>query len=279
MRFSERIGKRVPRLELQVDDMDEPLRNSLWTIVMEHVFVHQGDHRWTSLHSQAVISFTKRIFVNFLKWPSDRVPQTPFQCQEVLRKWFFEASSFEVYDFIEACVEHIGNERYLAKPKEFSHHANIFLARELSAYRFVGSHLAPITSSQEVQAVNDASDAAGKFKAVGSHIQTAILLFGRRENADYRNAIKEAISAVEAATRIISENDKATLGDALKKLEKSHDIHPALRDGLLKLYGYTNDEGGIRHSMVDFDNVDLVDAYFMIVSCSAFCNYLIARCG
>jgi hypothetical protein len=46
----------------------------------------------------------------------------------------------------------------------------------------------------------------------------------------------------------------------------------------LKLYGYTSDAGGIRHSLVDgSDPVTVDDARLMIVVCSAFANYLVAR--
>lgn len=41
------------------------------------------------------------------------------------------------------------------------------------------------------------------------------------------------------------------------------------------LYGYTSDSGGIRHSLLEDDiSVSFEDAKFMLVSCSAFINYL-----
>ena len=54
-------------------------------------------------------------------------------------------------------------------------------------------------------------------------------------------------------------------------------MHGAFRDALLKLYGYTSDEKGIRHSLLEETNVDETDARFMIVVCSAFTNLLISR--
>lgn len=45
-----------------------------------------------------------------------------------------------------------------------------------------------------------------------------------------------------------------------------------------KLYGYTSDEGGIRHAEGLFvREVSFDEAKFMLVSCSAFVNYLIAE--
>ena len=51
-------------------------------------------------------------------------------------------------------------------------------------------------------------------------------------------------------------------------------IHGALNESFLKLYGYTSDTNGIRHSGIDFKNASAEDARYMLVSCSAFVNYL-----
>jgi hypothetical protein len=85
------------------------------------------------------------------------------------------------------------------------------------------------------------------------------------------------MSAVESAVRIITGDHKATLGDALKKLDSVKALHPALMQAMGKLYGYTSDEGGIRHSLIDFSKVDEADAKFMIVACSAFMNFCVRR--
>lgn len=44
-----------------------------------------------------------------------------------------------------------------------------------------------------------------------------------------------------------------------------------------KLYGYTSDEDGVRHPILDEVSVDEADARFMIVTCSAFVNFLVAK--
>ena len=43
-------------------------------------------------------------------------------------------------------------------------------------------------------------------------------MFSDREALDYRNAVKESISAVEPICRSVSGMSSATLGDALKKV-------------------------------------------------------------
>ncbi len=67
-----------------------------------------------------------------------------------------------------------------------------------------------------------------------------------------------------------------TLGDALKELNNNNNnkIHPALCEAFSKIYGYTSDKNtGIRHSIF------FTDAKYMLVVCSAFINYLLAKAG
>jgi len=45
----------------------------------------------------------------------------------------------------------------------------------------------------------------------------------------------------------------------------------------MKLYGYTSDEDGIRHAILNDPELGFAEAKFMVVSCSAFVNYLIAK--
>jgi hypothetical protein len=54
-------------------------------------------------------------------------------------------------------------------------------------------------------------------------------------------------------------------------------LHPAFKDSLSKLYAWTCDQAGVRHAMMEADNVERADAQFMLVACSAFVNYLMTR--
>lgn len=60
-------------------------------------------------------------------------------------------------------------------------------------------------------------------------------------------------------------------------MENKINIHKALKSGFTAIYGYTSDENGIRHAILDEPNVDFEDAKYMLVSCSAFINYLIVK--
>lgn len=113
------------------------------------------------------------------------------------------------------------------------------------------------------------------------HINKAFALYSDRKKPDYENSIKESISAVESLCCIITgaTGSQATLGSTLKKLEKDGGvvIHGAMKTAFEKLYGYTSDSDGIRHGGIDFTNAPAEDAKYMLVSCSAFINYLIEK--
>ena len=189
----------------------------------------------------------------------------------------------EAYDLVEFTCRHLFtlSKRHPSVSIQSQYQAlvsrvNSALESERSGYRFVNHSLAPITSLEEIGEIENALNSPD---TVAAHIQQALELFSRRENPDFRNAIEEAISAVEAMCRLISGDKKATLGKALKELEKHNafDGHPALNEAFQKIHGYTSDTQGIRHAMSEQSSISLEDAQFMVVACSTFVNYLKAK--
>jgi hypothetical protein len=156
---------------------------------------------------------------------------------------------------------------------------NGILESELSAYRFVGELITQITSEKEILEIEEALETP--FKTVNAHLENALNLMSDKKSPDYRNSVKESISAVECICRIIAEDEKATLGQALDIIEKKGKVqlHGALKRAFDSLYGYTSSaEEGIRHALLDEKaSLSFEDAKFMLVSCSAFINYLVSK--
>jgi len=150
------------------------------------------------------------------------------------------------------------------------------MERELAGYRFIEGVCTRITEKQEIETISHAIT-EGPYDGVKAHLKTALEHMSRREDPDYRNSIKESISAVESLCREVTGDKNATLGQALKVLENQGQIHGALKKGMSNLYGYTSDEGGIRHAMLEEPNITLHEARFFLVSCSAFVNYMISK--
>ncbi len=63
---------------------------------------------------------------------------------------------------------------------------------------------------------------------------------------------------------------------ALNALEGKYNkkMHGAFKSGVLNLYGYTSDKGGIRHGMIDIPDLSINEARYFLVICSSFINYL-----
>lgn len=143
------------------------------------------------------------------------------------------------------------------------------------AYRIVNYEIIEITSEHEIKSIESAI--TNSKDNVKMHLNSALEKYGLLPNGDYRNSIKESISAVEAFCR--EKTGESTLGKALSKLEKKNIIIPqSLKSAFSKLYEYTNHaDTGIRHSLMDDDGKYIPtadEALFMLVSCSAFINYL-----
>lgn len=160
----------------------------------------------------------------------------------------------------------------------YTEHFNSILEQGKSGYRLIDGLVSPIIGKSEIDCIEEASNT--RFHSVNTHLQKALQFYSDRENPDYENSIKESISAVEAMCCIITgmTGASATLGPALKKLEDNGVvIHGAMRSAFSQLYGYASDADGIRHGGIDFKNAPAEDAKYMLISCSAFVNYLIEK--
>lgn len=168
--------------------------------------------------------------------------------------------------------------KYKEQMTEYSEGFNTILEQEKSGYRLIDGVISPIVGEIEIACIEEASNT--QFSSVNTHLQKALQFYSDRENPDYENSIKEAISAVESMCCIITgmSGAQATLGNALKHLEDNGLIlHGALKSAFEKMYGYASDTNGIRHGGIDFKNAPAEDAKYMLISCSAFINYLIEK--
>ena len=133
---------------------------------------------------------------------------------------------------------------------------------------------APCANREEGEVVQQAVETIrqGEMSGAVTHIRKARKFMNKREYAD---SIRESIHVVESVARIISPASSKTLGPALKSLENAG-LHKALIKGFNNIYGYTNDEEGIRHPLLDQSEADvgLDEAIFMFGACASFAAYL-----
>jgi hypothetical protein len=265
-RFSERKGYKKVSDVIQTGAMSDELRNGVWNVLYEFVWLRTGFMSSGPLTGD-IQAFSRALWQDYFKKPADQRPDSEAALMKKIDDYFFGAQWYEVYDFLEFVLSHEHEDRWLAEQ------LNAVLERELSGYRIVDGKAVGITDEQEVQMLEKALGDT-EHEGVTAHLRRALELLSDRKNPDYRNSIKESISAVESMARVITGERKATLGDALKTLEKNGKLHHALRDGFSKLYGYTNDEGCLRHAMLEEPDITGADAKYFLLSCTSFINYL-----
>lgn len=275
--FSQRKGLKPVKSVIQVDSMDSELRNGLWDIF--HLYGWPESHEiYRITVSPEAYNLSISLWHGHLKEPIDTMyRRSKSEVLSILRKRFFDGEWYDVYDFIEFVASNYPGSDSMVQ--SFMEACNSVMERELSAYRFVGGKITEITSEEEVNEIEEALGSTSSLRPVAAHMKRALDLLADRNSPDYRNSIKESMSAVEAMCNLVAGSSSATLGQALSELDKNKtvDMHPALRGAFQKLYGYTSDADSIRHALLEESNLDFEDAKFMLVSCSAFVNYLKAK--
>ena len=259
MRFSQRMGYKPIREIIQKESLDDDLRTGLWNTF--YSFYGIKDHHY-EMYETIWVDYYKKYLEDFYDESND--------CWEKNRYLILEGEWYEVFDFLEFIVKIIDD---IGLKEEFTENCNLILKRELSAYRFIDGRIIEITSEDEINEVEESIDISPT--TVQTHLKNAVILLSDRDNPDYRNSIKESISAVESICKLIT-GESLSLGQALKKIENKNmiQLHSSLKQGFSSIYGYTSDSDGIRHGLSEESNLDYEDAKFMLVACSAFVNYL-----
>jgi hypothetical protein len=276
MKFSERYGYKPVRDVIQLESMDEPLRNGLWNLLHHHYWDkahHTSGYRsgyfLSSRENRLLKLLSTDLWLNYFKYPLDDLGNDWKKIYGQIRQYYFGCEWFEVYDFIEFINRSISESGFKDK---FATSCNNLFEKEMSAYRFVDGIITQITNEQEVAEIEQATKASPG--PVTQHLRRSLELMSDRTSPDYRNSVKESISAVESLASITLDESNGSLGKLLKKLKDEIGLHPSLGKAFSKLYGYTSDEGGIRHALTDVEKVDFNDAKFMLVVCSAFINFV-----
>lgn len=277
MRFSQRHGHKPIKSIIQLESMDEDLRNSLWNAVYMHYFAIPGLAN-NIYNDRDLPQLLRAIWANYFKWQVTSLSPVWSETSQKIHDFFITCPWYEVYDFIEF-LANLDHPYYNPVRDRFINSCNNYLQSEVSAYRFIGKKIVPITSPEEISSIEQALRVTNKLTPVYTHLKRALDLFADKKSPDYRNSIKESISAIEALCKLITGKPGISLGNALKEIEAKSKIkiHTALNKSFDSLYGYTSNADGIRHALLEEPNLDSEDAKFMLVSCSAFINYLITK--
>jgi hypothetical protein len=280
MRFSERNGYVKPVEALKREMLDEEGVAAVCTCFdylykwLNHYDVdrHAGyNDSYTDLEENIWCFFMNKRKDDFWTFDGGHMVAATSYLESKEHEWFHK------FDLIEYAIQYLKNQVkidvYLQKIIDaFLRLLNNTFKRLNYAYRVVDEQIVEITNAEEIKEIEEALD---QNQAIRNHLSAALKHLSDRPNPDYRNSIKESISAVEVLCREIT--GETTLGDALRVWEKKGVKIPTfLKSGIEKLYIYTNDQKtGIRHALMDDKEVPrFEEAKFMLVACSAFVNYI-----
>lgn len=133
----------------------------------------------------------------------------------------------------------------------------------------------PASTPEEGQATIDALGVLKEHGLDGArqHLMQSSSFINKKQ---WPQSVHESISAVESVARQIAPGTN-TSGVALNQVRRDGLLeHRALEQGLGNIYGYTSDEQGVRHSLLDQgqSNVGQDEAVFMLGACASFASYL-----
>ena len=260
--FSERYGYIKPNDALSIECMPQDVVNALCNCI--HYLKYDNNVDFNRINNICWIKYFNKKQIDYNIY---------YNCitgflDDKNNEWHKKLS---LIDF----VIHIVADLYRSALLRFVANINSEFERLNYGYRIVNNLVTPITAKEEVESIEEAIDNAKDN--IREHLNRALTHLADKESPDYRNSIKESISAIGALCReMTGEND---LGKALSALEKKQGVlHPQLKAAFSNLYNYVNEkQSGIRHELMDESGTYVPtyhEAKFMLVTCTAFINYM-----
>ena len=259
---------------LALEDFSDDARRELWDLL--HFYVNEltsSDIFGTPMLFGAWRNIAGVLHRDFLRLPFDEFDARASSFSVQYRTGILDSFPFnKVFDLLQIVMRHD------ACPFDFVRSVQEIFERCQLAYLVDMNGpptILPMSTRREGEAI---SEAIRTFQSTGltgpeTHLRRAAEFINQ---GDWSDSIRESIHAVESIARILSPDAAKSLAPALKALEKNHPIHGALREGFNKLYGYTSDEQGIRHPLLDSSDSPSGrdEAVFMLGSCASFASYL-----
>lgn len=241
-------------------------RNKLWSLLYEYARRADGGgliFAWERILLALHINFLGRPSDEFSPWLDDFVAEYKVR--------FLQTEPFNsVFDILETIMRH-------GKcPSSFiDDTAAIFEECRLAYFVDKGTlTILPAATPDEGAAISNALQDVRTAGLQGA--ETHLRESGRLINAgDWAGSVRESIHAVESVARRIAPNAR-NLSPALNKMGE---LHPALKNAFSNLYGYTSDEQGVRHALLDEAEspAQQDEAVFMLGACASFVSYTLRK--
>jgi hypothetical protein len=268
--FSQRNGMAPIPPQLKVGEVSAELRRLLDYSISKELDRVLVQDLYSTYFKGHWLEVATDLHVLFLERSARSFSNSGQEFSSLLEKYVMKLELGKLFDLIEFFARH---------PKcsnNLKHDLASAFVNARAAYRLVDEQIIAIGTHEQGAAVERAiqdAETAGDFAARRHLVASGSEL----RSGNWSDSVRESIHAVEAMARKFDPTAN-TLAPALKALEEKGYIHGSLKAAFAKLYGYTNDERGIRHALSEEDaRVDEVDAMFMLGACASFVSYLIAK--
>ena len=269
-------------------ELPKKARNALWAVICEDL-KESSTLSGEGPGSYYRVSNLWRLIlyehhVDYLDEPADEFSdQLKGQIQE-MKDLFLCGTYNRIFDFLQIAIRHRSRGalfRLKGESIPFYKVVARVLEKYMCAYTVIDDEvptIVPIALPEQKKSIEDAFKMlkSGPFDGARKHLRQSAQCLN---DNDLPGSVRESIHAVESVARQLDSGAAKTLQPALTALSKKNvALHPAFKTGIEKLYGYTSDEDGIRHALLEGDaNVDTEDAVFMFGACASFSAYLVSK--
>ena len=283
--FSQREGRSPLPEPMRLEHLSSTFRNEVWFCIDQTIlkFGTDGNRKLLGVYRGSPIS----VFIFFyirkvVDTPHDEIMNEMHEHRHLLKQVITKGSYDSVLTFIEMFLRYpnLSYDRILSELWEelkglFERVPVAYAVKDMEGLPTIVPCSSPESGAATTRAIETVEQKGSE--GAKKHLRRA----AEHLNAQhYAESVRESIHAVESVARTIDPKASKELKPALDSLTKAGVLrHRAFKDALNNLYGYTNDEKGIRHPFLNEGtaNVDLGDAMFMFSACAIFCDYLLSR--
>lgn len=271
--FEQREGLVPLPRQLAIGEIDQAVIAGLWYAVSGYIDENSSDDGWGRYFACDYLEvIAQRHFVAVQHRYIDDFEAASDEIKKNWKRYFrAEATYGETLGFTEWLVREDRGRTSLASSVER------ILAETRCAYRLIDRcTIAPIACEEE----------AAAYKAALSTLQVANQPGARKHLLDaasylsqgkFAESVRESIHGIEGLLRNLTGHSK--FSKAVAQIATERQLHESFKLALNNLYGYSSDEQGIRHPLLDKGdaNVTEQDALFMLGVCASFVTYLSSR--
>ena len=272
--FSEREGLKPLPTAYELEELPYEVRNEIKSVLEEPLNQFFGFYRGTETLPDWLKVF-KNFHVRYLELPVEAF--YPDNTRSQLFGLISTGSYNEVIDVLEFFINHsiLINHPFVSELSDLFERrqvAYMLIERDKNKRFFV-----PRASTEEGIAYLRALNSFDLDLFIGSR-KNLVEAGYHLAKKEYSKSVRESIHAVESMIRVLTGNKNVKFSDGMRELSKKFSLHGALAEGFIKLYGFSSDEDGVRHSSIQgTESIDEETAFYFLGSCSSFITFLMHK--